>query len=630
MKRRTFFKKSGLFTTSALIFGADFKNYSKQNDTQPNVLWITCEDLSSHLGCYGDHYAMTPNLDHFASEGIRYKNAFATAPVCTPARSTIITGLFASSLGTQHLRGSVPLSPQIRCFTEYLREEGYYCSNNEKEDYNFKTPSTAWDESSHTAHWRRREPGQPFFSVFNLFMTHQSQTRYGKEKLKEINQKLSTKERHDPDKAPIPPYFPDTPIVRLNMAALYTQVILMDKRFKEILDQLKEDGLEEDTIVFFYSDHGDGLPRGKRWLHDSGIRVPLIIRFPNNFQHLAPEKPGSMSKELVSFVDFAPTVLNLASVPIPSSIQGRAFLGEKRMAPRKYIYAIRDRVDEVLEFSRSVRDERYHYIRNFFPHRPRMQRSFFSEITPIRQELRRLYAAGELNEDESWLMHPNKPPEELYDTTMDPHEMYNLADFPDHQEVLSRMRKSLYQWMITTGDTSLLPEPEMIARSKGGSPFDMAQDRASFAIEDILEVADLVGRGSSHLAELRVFLSHSDNAIRYWAATCLAALGKNAKPATGELQIALQDYSPSVRFTAAEALCNLGYEKDAVKIVADGLLEQDIRVKLYAAQVLVVLGEKSRPAIPQMKKVLKQVEGLKDHGWYLKEAISYLLSQLNY
>ena len=242
---------------------------------RPNILWITTEDLSPVLGCYGDEYAITPNLDRLAQQGVRYTHAFAMASVCTPARSCLITGMYSSSLGTQHLRGEQPLAKQIRCFSEYLREAGYYCTNNVKEDYNFRTPKTAWDESSAKAHWRGRKAGQPFFAVFNFMTTHQSRVRFPKEQYEKITSRLTPQERHDSAKAPLPPYYPDTPLVRHDVAQLYDLVTAMDKQAQDLLDQLKDDGVAENTIVFFYSDHGTGMPRHKRWL-----LCPLRDRWP--------------------------------------------------------------------------------------------------------------------------------------------------------------------------------------------------------------------------------------------------------------------------------------------------------------------------------------------------------------
>ena len=275
----------------------------------------------------------------------------------------------------------MPLPNNVRCYTEYLRDAGYYCTNNVKEDYNFPTPPEAWDESSDSAHWRNNPGGKPFFSIFNLMTTHQSQVRYSREEWEKVNATLAPEERYDPARAPLPPYYPDTPTVRLNMATLYTQVTRMDKQVGEFLQQLDDDGLVQDTIVFFYSDHGTGLPRGKRWLHHSGIQVPLVIRFPEKYRHLAPAAPGGTVDKLVSFVDFPPTMLSLTGLPIPGYMQGRAFLGPAKGEARQYIFGARDRVDEVLEIARTVSDGRYQYIRNYMPHRPRMQRSDYSERT---------------------------------------------------------------------------------------------------------------------------------------------------------------------------------------------------------------------------------------------------------
>jgi len=612
---------AALLPTATAVGAAD-QAAAKQ---RPNILWITCEDISPHLGCYGDRYARTPNLDKLAAQGVRYTRAFATASVCTPVRSCLITGVFASSLGTQHLRGPQPLPAGVCCFTEYLRRAGYYCSNNVKEDYNFATPPGAWDESSRTAHWRKRKPGRPFFSVFNFTTTHQSQVRYSQERFQQINAQLPPGQRHDPARVPLPPYYPDTPVVRRIQAQLHTQITLMDKQAGDLLRQLDEDGLAEDTIVFFYSDHGTGLPRHKRWLHDSGTRVPLIVRFPKKYRHLAPGQPGSTCDRLVSFVDFAPTVLGLLGLKIPDYMQGRAFLGKQAAEPRRYIFAIRDRVDEVYEFSRAVRDERYHYIRNFMPHRPRMQHSNFSERTPIRQEIRRLAAEGELHGDAAWLMSHDKPAEELYDTRSDPHEIHNLADSPEHRETLARMRAALRKWMLDTRDTGLLAEAEMCRRAAGSSPYAMARRPGKFDIQRILDTAELVGRGPGELSKLIELLSDKDSAVRYWAATGLLALDAGAKPAEQALRKALADPAPNVCFAAAEALCRLGREKDALPVITAGLRDKDERVRLQAAIVLSALGELARAATPDIKAALGR-KNKGNYALYLQWALQHALS----
>ncbi|MHC4180990.1 MAG: sulfatase-like hydrolase/transferase [Planctomycetota bacterium] len=594
---------------------------------RPNVLWITCEDTSPNLGCYGDSYAVTPALDRLAGQGVRYTRAFATASVCTPARSCLITGVYAQSLGTQHLRGPVRLPKQVRCFTEYLREAGYYCSNNVKEDYNFATPPRAWDESSSSAHWRKRKPRQPFFSVFNFTTTHQGQIRLSEQQFARRTARLTEQQRHDPAKAPLPPYYPDTPVVRRDVARLYDLITAMDYQAGDLLWQLEKDGLAGETIVFFYSDHGTGMPRHKRWLYDSGIRVPLIIRFPGKYRHLAPGRPGTTVERLVSFVDFAPTVLSLAGLEIPTYMQGRAFLGQHAAAPRRYVFAARDRVDEVYELSRAARDARYKYIRNYMPHRPRMQYSTYSEQTPTRRELRRLAAEGKLQGPVKDFMSQTKRPEELYDTQNDPHEVHNLAGSADHREILLRMRDVLRSWMVEVRDTGLLPEAEMQLRTAGGTPYEMARRAEKFPLLRILDAAELVGRRPAARGELTGLLADSDSAVRYWAATGLAALGPGARPAEDALGRLLDDPAPNVRLAAAEALCAVGRGEEALPALIAGLQHEDRRVRLHAAISLVAIGEKARPATAEMKKAAEDDSG-GPHALYTRWALAFALKNL--
>ena len=603
---------------------------------QPNILWITCEDLSPILGCYGDKIANTPNIDLFAQNAVRFTNAYASAPICTPARSSLITGVYASSMGTHHLRGVVPKSDKIKCFTEFLRKQGYYCTNNVKEDYNFITPEEAWDESSDSAHWRNRKPGQPFFSVFNFMVTHQSQTRYGIEKLNKINSTLDEKDRITPDDVEIPPYYPDTPIVRNNIASLYTQAHIMDKKFQEILNQLEEDGLRENTIIFFYSDHGTGLPRGKGYLHDTGIKVPLIIEFPEKYKHYSPAKAGTFSDELVNFIDFPPTVLSLTGIDPPKYMQGKPFLGQYRKNSNDYVISIRDRRDEVLMFSRSIRTDKYHYIRNFLPHRPRMQRNFYSEITPIRQELRRLDNLGLLQSNEAWLMGDSVPVDELYDTETDPHELNNLAQEAEHQEIMELLKRNLFSWMVETKDLGLVPEHEMIEKSKDNAPYDTFSN--NFDPKPILDLVDKIGRGKQHIDSFNFALQSKNPVYRYWGATGLAALGKNAVESKELLQSTLNDLVPYVRFAASEAICNIGYPRQGVEILSKGLDNESVVNQLHASQILMAVGENASFALPKMKIAIDNLYKIgadesqsydKHRAWYTRENLEYLVGYLN-
>ncbi len=440
----------GCVNASGLISGGAGKNRGRRL----NILWISCEDTSCDLGCYGDDYADTPNLDQLARQGRRYSNAFVVYPVCAPTRSSVITGMYPSTIGTMHMRTSlkgyeaVP-PPQVKCFTEYLRASGYYCTNNSKTDYQFAPPFTAWDESSKRAHWRNRPEGSAFFSVINLTVSHESRSW----------PKKGEKLIHDPGKAVLPLYWPDTPVVRENLARYYDNVTKMDQQAGEILRQLEDDGLAEKTVVFFWGDHGRGLPRHKRWVYDSGIHVPLIIRWPGRI------KGGEVCEDLVSCVDFAPTVLSIAGAAIPAYMQGRAFLGEQKGKTRKYIFAGRERMDAKSDdHIRCVRDRRYKYIRNFMPEKPYAQPIPYRDKMPIMKEWRRLNAEGKLTGPQRLFFRETKPSEELYDVVSDPHEINNLAESPAHREVIERMRGVLDGWIKKTGDLGGIPEDELIER----------------------------------------------------------------------------------------------------------------------------------------------------------------------
>lgn len=429
---------------------------------RPNILWFSFEDCNPTYACYGDPVARTPNLDRLAAQGRLYTRCFSTAGVCAPARSAIITGMYAISIGTHHMRTTHthPQTPElptpysavvphyVRCFSEYLRAAGYYCTNNVKTDYQFDPPITAWDECSESAHWRNRpDPEQPFFAVFNPTRTHES--AMWSENTPEVT--------FDPDSIVLPPYFPDTPEVRLAMARMYTQIERSDQHLGEVLAQLEEDGLADNTIVFHWSDHGP-LPRGKRWLYDAGLHVPLIIRWSGHIP------PGQISDRLVSTIDLAPTVLSVAGIEIPSHMQGRAFLGSQAAPARRYIYASRDRHDEAYDMVRAVRDQRFKYIRNYYPNQPYLLWLPYHNRHPIVQEMWRLHQAGQLHGAQALLFQNERPPEELYDTQSDPYEIHNLASDPAYAKELRRMRRALDAWLDEVGDLGREPESEMVRR----------------------------------------------------------------------------------------------------------------------------------------------------------------------
>jgi uncharacterized sulfatase len=436
-----------------------------ETKARPNILWISLEDLSPDFGSYGNPYAVTPVFDQFAKSGVRYTRVFTHAPVCAPSRSGIITGMYPTSIATHHMRCQGVPPPEVKCFTEYLRAAGYYCTNNSKTDYQFAPPLTAWDANGNQAHWRGKRPDQPFFAVFNFTNTHESQVRAPSAQTKALVKQLKPDQRHDPAKANLPPYYPDTPRVRRDWANYHDNITAVQALVTRVLTQLEEDGLANETIVWIWGDHGRGLPRGKRWVYDSGIHAPLIVRVPEKWRNHAGGdsagqlRPGSVNDDLVAFLDFAPTVLSLAGIEVPKHMQGRAFLGPQQGPPRDYVFAARDRMDERYDLIRAVRDSRFKYIRNFMPHVPYAQRIAYMELMPTMQDWRRLHAEGQLSGAPALFFRENKPVEELYDTQTDPHEVNNLAGDPRFAEKLNEMRGRLLQWMHETQDLGLIPEP---------------------------------------------------------------------------------------------------------------------------------------------------------------------------
>ena len=408
----------------------------------PNILWITAEDMSPTLGCYGDAYATTPHIDALARQSTKYTHAFATAPVCSPSRACLINGCIATTQGTHAMRSEFPLPDEMLGFPAMLRRRGYFTSNNEKTDYNSAAAARiidhSWDECGADAHWRGRKKDQPFFAVFNLMTSHQSRTMvWPYEQFQaEVQAKLSPGLIHDPDAAPVPPYYPDTPIVRKTIARFYDCVTVMDMQVGQLLRQLHDDGLDDNTIVFFYSDHGSGMPRHKRTLFDTGMRIPMLIRFPINHV-MRPTRPGATTDQLVCFEDFGPTVLSLAGAPdLPRHMSGRPFLGPlaKDVPPRKFVFGHRDRVDEVIDMTRSVRSKDFLYIRNYMPHLSWNQASNWTDQGEIRQEFYELAGAGDATPAQFQFVGPRRPREALFDCRSDPLNLQNLAESQPHQE----------------------------------------------------------------------------------------------------------------------------------------------------------------------------------------------------
>lgn len=568
---------------------------------RPNILWLTSEDHGPEMGCYGDANARTPNVDRLAAQGMIFTRVWSVHPVCAPARSAIISGMYAHSSGAMHMRSMVPMPKGTKMFPELLREAGYYATNSEKEDYNLRKTEQTWDESSKAAHWRNRREGQPFFAVFNSTKSHESQMRT------RPHTAIA-----DPAKMRVPAYHPDLPEVRQDWAQYYDKVSEADVDAGARLREIEEAGLADDTIVFYYGDHGSGMPRSKRWPGNSGLQVPLVVYFPPKWRHLAPEEyqPGGKSDRLVSFVDLAPTVLSLAGLRAPEWMQGQTFAGESSGERQEFLFGARGRMDERGDEVRSVTDGRYVYLRNFHLHTPQGPYIAYQFQTPTTRIWYEQYTARKTNDAQSIFWRTPRAPEELYDLRTDPDEVRNLADSAEHQKIRKRLRAALYQHLSDVRDVCLLPEGEMFVRSRGASPYDMARDGEVYPFARVLAAADIAARmDGGDIDQLHDLLGDKDDAVRYWAALGVLMRGEDAvRSSKDALRKALRDPSPLVRVTAANAIARHWNDSDAKAAIA--LLAEHADpathgffVALDALQAIDALGSRSAPVAGRLRQI---------------------------
>jgi arylsulfatase A-like enzyme len=566
---------------------------------KPNILWLTSEDHSPTMGCYGDKVARTPNIDALAAKGMLFKKAWSVAPVCAPARTTIISGIYPSSSGGIHMRSMVSMPNGTKMYPEFLREAGYYCTNNSKTDYNLREPAKLWNESSGKASWKNRPKDQPFFAIFNSTKSHESQIRTRPHT--QITQ---------PEDIRVPAYHPDTPEVRQDWAQYYDKVSEADADAGKRLKELEEAGLAADTIVFYYADHGSGMPRSKRWPSNSGLHVPFVVYFPEKYKHLAPKEytAGGQSDRLISFVDLAPTLLSLVGIQPPEWMQGHAFAGPFQTEPQPFIFGMRGRMDERMDLVRSVTDGRYVYLRNYYPHVSQAQRVAYQFETPATRVWNDLFLAGKTTPAQSLFWRTPKDPEELYDLQSDRDEVTNLASSPKHRPILEKLRAAQREHLAKIRDVGFLPEHEMHIRSEGSTPYDSAHDPAQYPFEKILAAADLAsGMDSTATPELaRLMTDDADSAVRFWGALGLLMRGESAtRDQTAALLKALNDPSIDVRIPAAQALGQFG---DAAAL-AQALptlsalaapKDHDVLTAMAALAAIEALGPKADSLKPQI------------------------------
>jgi arylsulfatase A-like enzyme len=552
---------------------------------QPNILWISAEDISAGtLGCYGG-LARTPRLDALASHGLRFDAAFSAAPVCAPSRCAIITGMMPTTLGALPMRCKATPPRHVVGFPRLLRDNGYYCTNAAKTDYNLAGGFDAgWNDSGPRAHWRRRpEATQPFFAVFNLGVTHESGLFDGRPD--QVRDTLPRESWADPAEVIVPPYFPDTPVIRRALADRLDLAAALDRDVGRILDDLESDGLADDTIVFFWGDHGEGIAHGKRVLGEHGLRVPLLVRVPSRFAAhatLADGGPASgFTATLVNLLDLGPTALDLAGLAIPEWMEGRSFLGPSATTG-DVVIGVADRMDAAPGFSRSVRDARFRYVRNFLPWLDGDDLPDYAAGVPITGELRRVRDAGGLPPGATWFARTSRPAEELYDVHADPDQLHDLASDPGHHDDVARLRDRLRSWMRTTRDTGIVPEAILRREARHvGSEWDVfhgaraaeAASRYDAVLQAAWAVADPPG-----WQELVRRLESTDPAERFWAVVGLGWAGScdpslHREAAVEALEPALGDPDPVVRIVTARWMSLLS---DAAPPAALGVLARAI------------------------------------------------------
>ena len=569
---------------------------------RPNILWLVAEDLPPRLGCYGHAAARTPTLDRLAAGGVVFERCYAL-PVCAPSRFTLVTGLHAASCGpAQHMRASATLPPGMVGFPELLRRAGYHTTNNAKTDYNAPIDIAAsWDASSRKAGYRDRpDRSRPFFAVFNHETTHESCLFPEADEL--------PFPPTDPATVVLPPYLPDTPELRADLARQEDRIAVLDRQIAAKLAELEASGEADDTIVFFYGDNGGVIPRSKRFLHSTGTRVPLIALFPPKWAHLAPAPPGSRISDPVGFVDFAPTVLALAGVEIPARLPGRPFAGPGRAA-NDYVFTSRDRMDERYDMVRAVMDKRWLYIRNFRPDLPFVQPLAYKFRARGYRSWARTARDGGLTAATAayW---GEKPTEELYDIDADPGSTVNLAADPAHGDTLRRLRAALRDHMRRIRDNGLVPEG---SAAEGAVA---AADEARFPIERTLEAAWLAGdRAAADVPRLVAWLDDPAEPVRWWAAQGLAMLAKRGPPsaALGEriaeaLRPRLADASGAVQVAAAEGLIGLGESAGALAALSRQIEGPNPWFALAAGNVVDRIGAAAAPLEPILARFVARPE----------------------
>jgi arylsulfatase A-like enzyme len=615
LRKKHFIKIAG--TVSAVSVFSQVTAAEPEYSGKPNILWLTSEDNSTFwVGCYGNPDAETPNIDRLASEGFQYMNVFANAPVCAPSRSTWITGIYALSMGTHPMRSRYDIPHNLtRYYPDYLRAAGYYCANFVKTDYNIggRPDADCWDSAAPAGwnqlekapmysqpEWEQLKQKQPFFQIVNFISSHESQAQG------DVEHTI-----HNPAETRLPRYHPDEPDIRKNYAKYYDCVKRMDAQVGQVLAELDRSGLAENTIVIYCSDHGGVMPRSKRFLYDSGLHAPLVVRIPKKYKNLWPAaQPGEKTDRLVSFIDMPKTWLSLAQAEIPPAMQGSIFLGPAAEPERTYHFSFRGRMDERIDNVRAVRDKRFLYIKNYMPFVANGQHLEYLWKMAATRAWENCYKAGKTDAITGRFFEPKGSAEELYDSVSDPDNVHNLIHEPEYAGVAQRMRAALRSWQLAIYDTGLIPEEDMARRAaeKGITIYEAARNPGLYNLPAYLDAADIaLEADSANLPLLKGYLQSADAGLRYWGVTGCLLLGDQACAVRQILTGCLSDESHAVRAMAAFALFRQG-DRERCYDCLGSLLKNRSYATLTVLNIIDWMGTDGAPLLPQVTGLTSEDE----------------------
>lgn len=543
-----------LFGLLAWLSGCSGNDSPETTSQRPNIVWLVSEDNSKHfLDLYDEGGAPMPHIEALAEHGIVFNHAFSNAPVCSVARSTIISGCYAPRIGAQYHRRMelAPMPEGLKMFPEYLRKSGYYTSNNAKEDYNLIKSDSVWDDSSKEATYRNRADGQPFFHVQNFHGTHEGQLHFSQALMDSAITQTSTKS------VPVFPYHPDTPIYRFTNAYYRDLNQKVDSQIGKFITQLEKDGLMDDTIIFYYGDHGGVLPRSKGYVYESGLHVPMVVYIPEKWKQLSPMRIGSRTDTFVEFIDLAPTVLNLAGLPIPEQLDGQPFLGEsvtlEELNQQRTAFGYADRFDEKYDLVRSLRKGKYKYIRNYQPFNIDGLFNFYRYKMLAYSEWLQRFKDGKLN-TEQFSFFTTRSPEALYNLEEDPHEIHNLVADPQYHGLVQELRAELQDQVKSMPDLSFFPEPYFL-ESGLSDPVAFGQKNQA-EIAELIDIADLtLNSFEASKMEIEKALQSDNPWKRYWGLVVCSTFGEESHPFF-KMGVRLSKYDPNnlVRLRAVEYL----------------------------------------------------------------------------